>query len=323
MLSIVLPESLAAASKAAVDRPTYELKAGGTDVVDRVRHRAAAPEGVIQLRRLAGLDAIVVDEGVARIGALVTLTDVAQHPTLKERAGLLTDSAEATATPQIRAQATVGGAICQRPRCVYFRDELFDCAKKGADRCLARHGEHDDHAIFDNTVCMAPHPSTLAAALLALDATAIVRTVDGQVTPWSMEKVFTFDLMNPTVENGLPPGAVIEAVEVPLTTAQTRHRYLRASSRHLADWASAEVAVHLKLAGSQIAHARVVLGGVARTPRRAKAAEQALLRARATPRVLQKAAAATTEGATPLADNRWKVDLVRQLTLTALEEALA
>jgi xanthine dehydrogenase YagS FAD-binding subunit len=323
MLSIVLPESLAAASKVAAERPSFELKAGGTDIVDRVRHRAAAPAGVIQLRRLAGLDAVAVEDGVARVGALVTLADVAQHPTLRERAPLLVDCAEATATPQIRAQATVGGALCQRPRCPYFRDELFVCAKVGGDKCLARHGDHHDHAIFDNGSCMAPHPSTLGAALLAHDATALVRTADGQVTPWSMEKVFAFDLDNATVENGLPTGALIEAVTLPLTTAQTRHRYLRASSRHLADWASAEVAVFIKLAGAQIAEARVVLGGVARTPRRAKAAEQALKGARVTPRVLKKAAAAATEGATPLADNRWKVELVEKLTLTALEEALS
>lgn len=328
MMPIVLPSTLDAAAKAAEQRPSFELKAGGTDVVDRLRHRAAAPEGIIQLKRLAGLDAIAVEateSGAqqAKIGALVSLADVALHPALRERAPLLVACVEATATPQIRGQATVGGALCQRPRCVYFRDEQFSCAKKGGESCLARQGDHSDHAVFDNAACMAPHPSTLAAGLMAVGATVTVHRPGNKVADRSVDALFTIDLMDPTVENSLRRGSLITSVQVPLPVEPPRGAYLRASSRKLADWASAEVAVKLELHRGQVRHAAIVLGGVSRTPRRAQAAERLLNGLRPSPRGLAKVADAAAEGATPLKANAWKVDLIKSLTLTALEEALA
>lgn len=323
MVSIVFPDSAEACVRERLDRPGFEYKAGGTDVVDRLRHHAAAPRGLVHLRRVAGLDVVRPSSRGITLGAGVTLATLADHPAVQERLPLLARAAEATATPQIRAMATLGGALAQRPRCPYFRDELHACAKKGGERCLARYGDPTDHAIFDNASCMAPHPSTIGAALLALEAQLTVRVAGGEPEPWPVQRFFTVPAPDPRPDHGLPEGALIEAIDVAFPPGETRQHYLRASPRHVADWAQVEVCAVLTLAGSRITRARIVLGGVGRVPRRAAQAEAHLVTRPITPKALARAAELAVEGATPVDANRWKVGLAQSATLAALEEALS
>ena len=296
-----------------------EYKAGGTDVVDRMRRRAASPSLVVNLAWLEGLRGVDAQATTLRVGALVTLRELGLIPAVRARLPALWKANDHTATPQVRALATVGGALCQRPRCPYFRHPDFTCRKRGGDECYARVGDHHGHAIFDNRACCAPHASTLGAALLALDATLDTRTghATGTVT---VADFFDFHMGDAAAENALEWGALVEAVTVPLPARRTRQTYLRASPRHLADWPEVEVVVVLEMDGDVVTNARVVLGGVGRVPLRATASEDALTGRPLGPESIHAAAAASTLDATPLPDNAHKVTLTRNAVQAALEE---
>jgi xanthine dehydrogenase YagS FAD-binding subunit len=296
-----------------------EFKAGGTDVVDRVRRRAAPPPVVVNLSWLEGLRTVEVRRDVVKLGALVTLRELGLLPAIHDNLPALWHANDHTATPQVRALATVGGALCQRPRCPYFRHPEFTCRKRGGEECHAREGDHHAHAIFDNRVCCAPHPSTLGAALLALDATLQVRQPSGTTTV-TMGEFFDVNMGDAAVENALEGAFLVESVTVALPVKRTRQGYLRASPRHLADWPEVEVVVVLEFAGDVVGKPRVVLGGVGRVPLRAMASEEALVGKALSPAVIAAAAAAAAQDATPLEGNAHKVLLTRNAVRAALEE---
>lgn len=299
-----------------------ELHAGGTDVVDRLRHGQTHIDTLVHLRKMEDHRAITKADGLFSLGALASLHAVASDQRVQDFAPVLADAARHTATPQIRHRATVGGSLFQRPRCVYFREADFDCLKTGGPTCLAKEGDHHSHAIFQNQVCAAPHPSTLAAALMALEASvAFVKQGPKGVTEGtlSVEELFDIEAFNPVLENALPPGAFVTHVSFPARVSHRGQTYRRASARKLADWADVEVAVVLNVVAGVVSGARIILGAVGRTPIRAKASEEILKGKPLTTRTIERAAAASTTGATPLAQNTWKVDMTQSLVEDALD----
>ncbi len=303
--------------------PKAELHAGGTDVVDRLRHGQAHVDTLVHLRKVEAHREIQKVDGLFSVGALTSLHALAVDQRIRDFAPVLATAAKHTATPQIRHRATVGGALFQRPRCVYFREPTFDCLKTGGSACLAKEGDHHGHAIFQNGVCAAPHPSTLAAALMALDASvAYVAPGAGALMKegtLSVEDLFTIDLTDPRSENALPKDAFVTHVFFPARVSHRGQAYRRASARQLADWADVEVAVVLDVVSGVVSSARVVLGAVGRTPIRAKASEEILRGKPLTTRAIKRAASASTTGATPLSQNQWKVDMTQSLVEDALD----
>jgi xanthine dehydrogenase YagS FAD-binding subunit len=302
-------------------RVGVEFKAGGTDVVDRMKTCALAPLELVNLLHVPLGNNLEERDGELILGARVTLEDVATHPLVRTHFPVLQQAADHSATPQIRRMATVAGALCQRPRCVYLRHPNFLCRKEGGSECFALGGDHTTHGIFDNTACAAVHPSTLGAALLALDAVLDVRTSGETATTVSAAQFFAVQVDDPLVENTLPGGALIEAIRVPISRMTTHQGYQRASARLLADWADVEVAVVLGLDGAQITQARVVLGAVGPVPRRALRTEEALLGQTPSTALMERAAGLAADGARPLAHNTYKVPLVVGTTRAALEAA--
>src|SRR5262245_49861473 len=147
------------------------VKAGGVDLVDLMKEGIASPSRVINLRSIAGLDQIKDEAGGAKIGPLVTLATIGEHPGLLSKYTALAIAASHVATPQIRNMATLGGNLLQRPRCWYFRNQMFPCRKKGGEQCFAQEGENQYHAIFNNGLCAIVHPSGPATPLMAMGAT--------------------------------------------------------------------------------------------------------------------------------------------------------
>jgi xanthine dehydrogenase YagS FAD-binding subunit len=306
--------------------PGAELKAGGTDVLERVHRDVDAPSDLVHLGRsidATSLTGVSVDAAEqVSIGAMTTLATLAADGILARRHPLLVEAAAASATPQIRALATVGGALMQRVRCWYYRHPTLTCLRRGGGACLARDGENDNHAIFDHGSCVAVHPSTIGAALLALDASLRVRlpgSATSSVVP--MARFFDVNVWNATEDNTLPPGALIESAVIDAVPAR-RQRYVRASARELADWASVEVAVVIEVAALRVRHARIVLGAVSRAPRRAYEAEKALLGRAFDAESIALAASAATHGAKALAKNGIKIPLVENTVRAALEELI-
>lgn len=270
-------------------RPDAELRAGGTDLGPRRRAGLSTSE-IDDLRDVAGLDRI--DGG--GIGARVTLAAIASSPVVGAGWPLLALAAAETATPQVRAVATIGGNLLQKVRCAWFRDPGMPCLLRGGDVCSARGGPHPTHGLED-TPCFAPHPSTMACALTAYDVSAEVSGVQRPLAA--------------VVEGGVAAGEVLVRIGLPSPVAGERAAYRRASLRAHGDWPFVEVAVR-----RLDTEWRVVVGGVARVPRRLTGVEAAL----GTGSGPGPAAARAVEAFSPLPQTAWKVGVLVGLLQDAI-----
>jgi len=293
------------------------VKAGGVDLMDLMKERIVAPQRLVNLRTVPGLDRIEEGPEGLRMGPLVTLARLAAEPRVNERYGALARAARHAATPQIRNMATAGGNLLQRPHCWYFRQEAFPCRKKGGPTCFAQHGENAYHAIFDNHHCAAVHPSALAVALVALGARIEVTSPDGQ-REVALEPFFTSPDQNVMRENTLGPRELITQIRVPAPGDGAASFYLKQGEKESFDWPLVEVAVVLERRLGQCARASVVMGAVAHRPWRAKGAEAALVGQSINEASARAAAAAAVAGATPLADNGYKVPIARAVVRRAI-----
>lgn len=291
-------------------------RAGGTDLQHR-RALGLASGPVVDLTRLPELGAIEITPEGARIGAMVTVAQLAADPAIRRGYPGLAAAAHDLATPQIRAVATVGGNLLQRNRCWYYRSPQYTCLKKGGATCFAREGDHVFHACFDLGPCVAAHPSTVGLAMLAYDAQ--IEIAGGQRR--AIAELYG-DGSNVRGDNTLEAGAVLTAALLPPPTPGEQSAYLRVSSRALAEWPLVDVVVRLVVSGGVITTAAVTLGGVANVPLRHKAVERALLGQAPGAATWEAAAVAAREGATPLAGTRYKVDLLGPAVQDAIERAL-
>jgi len=312
------PETVAAAV-AALREPGSMPLAGGVDLLDRMKERLESPRRLVSLRKLPGLDAITVgSEGGATLGAGVTLARLAADPALRRSHAIVADAAGHAATPQLRAMATLGGNLAQRPRCWYFRSESFVCRKKGGSECFAQHGDNEPHAIFGNHVCAAPHPSTVATALLALGARVV--TTDREI---ELGRFFVAPETDVRREVDLQPGELITAVVLPPVAADVRTAYTKQVAKQSFDWPIVDVAVALSMSGATCRQATIVLGGVAPTPRRATEAERALAGVTVDAASAARAGRAAIAGATPLARNDHKLPILEVVVARSVLAAAA
>lgn len=248
-----------------------EFQAGGTDVQDRLR-RGAVRDGVTPLPATIASTRIEWQNECATIGALVRVATVAHDPKIIAAYPGLAAAAGGLATPQIRAVATVGGALLQRTRCWYFRDPEVSCFKSGGTACPARDGDHTFGVCFDWSACVWPHPSTLGAALLAYDAT-VTCAPGGTITTADLFG----DGVDPTRDHTIADGQVLTHVTLGPPVPGERAAYVRIIGRKLAEWPLVEAVVRLVIDGDRIAFARIGLGGVATVPMRLTDLERALV----------------------------------------------
>ncbi|MFQ5807384.1 MAG: FAD binding domain-containing protein [Phycisphaerae bacterium] len=320
----VTAESFAAATTFLADRPAGDtlVKAGGIDVLDRLKERLETPKRLLNLR-----DAMGPGNRIAEIGqhgidivlsATTTLAAIANHTAIRQRYPALAQAAEHAATPQIRNVATLGGNLCQKPRCWYYRSRDYDCLKKGGATCYAVHGDNRYHAIFGAGACHIVHPSSLAVPLLAYDAW--LRLLKHEAGKLHQRKVSLDDFFrvpaNPQQdENVLEPGELIFEVFLPFQkNLRPRSAYVELREKQSFDWPMVSCAVNL----NDGAKPRVVLGAVAPIPWRLKRVEALLADQKLTDALGDKAKAVATRDANPMSLNRYKV----QLAGVALERAL-
>lgn len=268
---IALPKTAADAVALLAGRPDAVVRAGGTDLAD-LRHRGLRRGPTVDLRDAAGLsDITVTADGGVRLGARVSLHTLATDARLRASYPGLAQAAGGLATPQIREVATLAGSLLQDVRCWYYRDPASVCLKKGGSRCLAREGDALQHACYDLGACIAPHPSTMAMALLALDATLEVEGGE----PRGMA-AFLGAGTDPRRTHALPDGAVVTGVSVPAPAVGARSAYKRTIQRSRAEWPLVEAFVQIEAKGGKIARSRVAVGGVANRPLRLPEVEAAL-----------------------------------------------
>ena len=294
--------------------------AGGQDLLTTMKDYSTRPTRVVNLKTIRGLNLI---QGNARqgltIGALVTLSQLEENPVVRASFPGLAEAAHSIATPQIRNLGTVGGNLCQRPRCWYFRLEEVVCLKKGGSECYAATGENKYNAIFGGGPSYIVHPSDLAPMLLALGASVSVTGADGKrVIP--LDKFFTLPSEGSIRrENVLKNDEIITQINVPASSFASHSTYLKFKERESLDFALASVAAAVQLgAGKTVSQARLVLGGVAPIPWRVPEAEQFLIGKALNSDVLKETARLALAGAHPLEKNAYKIPLTQTLVRRAL-----
>jgi xanthine dehydrogenase YagS FAD-binding subunit len=304
------------------ERP--QVLAGGQDLITVLQDGLQRPSRIVNLKGVPHLDTIEDKRQALSVGALVTLTQLAENKTVRERFPGLVEAALSVGSPQIRNLGTVGGNLCQRPRCWYFRLEGVPCLKRGGSECFAATGENKYNAILGGGPSWIVHPSDLAPMLVALGASVTIFGPKGERTI-PLQEFFTLPSDGPILrENVLAAGEIVTRVSVPYSPVARRSTYLKFRERESFDFAMASVAaaVHLGSDG-RIAEARVVLGGVAPIPWRTPKAEAHLRGKAPNAATLAEAAELALAGAEPLEQNAYKVPLTQTLVRRALAAVAA
>jgi xanthine dehydrogenase YagS FAD-binding subunit len=323
--SNVNPKTVSEAVKL-LQQSNTTIVGGGSDLLGMVKERLVTPDVLVNLKGIPGLDKATETGGEVRIGALMTLTEVSQNPIIRSRYTVLADAAGIVGTPQIRNAGTLGGNVCQRPWCWYFRNS-FPCYKNGGKTCFSVTGENEFHAIFGGGPSYIVHPSDTAPALMALDAKFRIAGPAGErIIPAA--DFFALPKKDPSKENVLAHDEVLVAVHLPAASRGLRSTYHKELDRE--SWTHAVVSVAIALEINMDKNqgtcrtARVVLGGVAPIPWRLPKVEAMLAGQRITPELAAKAGEAAIEGAQPLAKNKYKLPLTKAIvkrTLASLASA--
>jgi xanthine dehydrogenase YagS FAD-binding subunit len=292
-----------------------EFRASGTDLSER-RRSGVSRGPLVDIVPTSDMIGIAWDAaGSARIGASTSIAAIAADARVAAAYPGVVAAAGGLATPQIRHLATLGGNLAQRSRCWYYRNPYIACLKKGSDRCPAREGNHFYGVVFDLGPCVAPHPSTMATALLAYEAKVATNQREGL----SIEQLLG-DASNGAADHALGAGEMIEAVELPPPLAGEHAAYRRAISRAYAEWPLVEVVARVVIERGAFQDVRLAAGGVAPVPIRLSAAEGAAQGSAAAPATIAAAALAATEGAKPLPMTGYKLDLLAGLVQDLLEQ---
>jgi len=291
--------------------------AGGTDLLGCLRDRVFGADTLVSIGRIESLRGIEpTGDGGLRIGALTTIAEIAASDVVRERYPGLAQAAASVASPQLRNQATLGGNLCQRPRCWYYRGE-FHCARKGGDLCYAFDGENRYHAVFGGAGCFIVHPSDTAPALISLRGVVRILGDEGE-RGIPLERFFVLPEQDLHHENVLRQGELVTEVLLPAPGPGLSSSYRKIRERGAWDFALASVAAAVRREGGVVREARLVLGGVAPAPWRSQEAERAIVGAPLTAETAARAGVAAAQGAQPLEQNGYKVELVR----AAVEESL-
>lgn len=296
-----------------------DILAGGTDLLSLLKDYIHTPTRVVNIKGIKELEGIQKTAAGLRIGALVTLEELLGNTDVRAEYPALAAAARGVTSPQIRTMGTIGGDLCQRPRCWYFRLGYGLLAKDKDGRALVPDGENRYHAIFGSGPAYFVSASSFGPPLIALGAKVkLVGPSGARELP--VEKFFVTPQNDTAREIALLPNEILTEIIVP-PAAGVRNATYEVRQRETLDWPLATASVALKMKGTAVGSARVVLGHVAPTPWVAAQAEKVLAGKALRPDVIEKAAEAAVAGAKPLSQNGYKVQLARVAVKRALQEA--
>ena len=290
--------------------------AGGTNLIDLMKHEIEVPDRLLDISRLALETIEDSDDGSLQVGALVTNTALASDPRVRQTWPLL------SATPQLRNRATTGGNLLQRTRCYYFYDTARPCNKRNpGEGCSALEGQNRIHAILGaSDQCIATHPSDMAVAMVALDASLTLRAADGRERELPVEALHRLPGDRPEQDTVLEPEELILGVSLP-APPPGRQLYRKVRDRSSYAFALVSVAVILEVVEGQVENVRIAFGGIAHKPWRAHKAEAALLNKAATEANFRLAAEAELADARGYGENDFKIPLARRTLIATLRDA--
>jgi len=292
--------------------------AGGMDSFDWLKDRTKRPSVVVDLSQIKELRGIKEANGGLEIGAMTPLTEVAHHPAVKEKFGLLMEAASLVASPQIRNQGTIGGNVSQDTRCWYYRSG-WSCYRAGGNICYADTPTaiNREHAILEQDRCVAVSPSDTAPALVALDAQMVIKSRGGERVV-NAEDYFIGPAIDITRMTVLRPGELLTAIRIPATWAGAQFYFEKVRDRNVWDFPLVNVASAIKYAGNTIQQARIAVGAVAARPLRLTAVETAIAGKPRTEDTAAMAGQLAIDGAVPLRYNAYKIPLMRNLVKRAI-----
>ena len=292
--------------------------AGGSDLLDWMKSGLPGPELLVSLEAIPALRGVHAEGKELAIGATSRLAELAADPRLAARAPALAQACAGVGSPQIRAVATLGGNLLQRPRCWYLRSG-FPCLKNGGDRCYAMTGRNDYHAIFAAGPSAIVHPSDAAVALSALGARVRLRGPLGR-REIPIDDLFRLPSRQLEREHALEPADILEEIVLPEPAKRERSGFLKARERALFDFSLASASCWMRLDGLRCLQVRLTLGSVAPIPWRARQAEEFLTGRMIDAAAAGEAARLALQGAEPLEHNAWKVPLTRNLVRNVVLE---
>ena len=318
-LSYARPSDVDSAIATVREHRDSAFLAGGTTEVDLVRQNVLRPGLLVDINDLPLRHVEDLPEGGLRIGALARMSDVAQAAGVLQRFPVISQALLLGASAQLRNMASMGGNLCQRVRCSYFRDATSPCNKRDpGSGCAALDGFNRGHAILGTSdTCIATHPSDVAVALVALDAVVHMRGPGGE-RAIPVDDFFLLPGNSPEREHPLEHGELIVAIEVPATPTARRSIYLKFRDRESYEFALVSVAAAVRIHDGTIADVRLALGGVGTKPWRARRAEASLLGQRAGEATFAEAASQELAMATPRPLNAFKVELSQRAIVRAL-----
>jgi xanthine dehydrogenase YagS FAD-binding subunit len=316
---LLQPSSIADAQKLLEQqgRDAWVL-AGGMDSFDWLKDRIKKPKVVVDLSGVAELKGIRATSDGIEIGAMTTLTEVIQHPVIKEKYTLLADSAELVASPQIRNQGTIGGNVSQDARCWYYRAG-WPCYRAGGNICYADtpEGRNREHAILHAERCVAVNPSDTAPALIAVDAKFVIRTPKGERVI-DAEDYFVGPDIDITSLHVLKPGELLTAIRIPSAWADAKFYFEKVRDRNVWDFPLLNVASAMVVSNGAIERIRIAVNAAAARPLRLKAVEDAVRGKPANAATGEMAGKLAVRGAVPLQFNAYKIPMMRNLVKRAI-----
>jgi xanthine dehydrogenase YagS FAD-binding subunit len=294
------------------------VMAGGLDSFDWLKDRIKKPKVLVDLSGVDELKGIRSSSDGIEIGAMTTLTEIANHPLIQKNYGVLAEAVQVVASPQIRNQGTLGGNVSQDVRCWYYRGG-WPCYRAGGNICYADTpvGRNREHAIFGANRCVAVHPSDSVPALIALDAKFVVRTPQGERVV-DAEDYFVGPEDDITRINMLGPGDLLTAIRIPGDWAGAKFYFEKVRDRNVWDFPLMNVASAIKLSGGNIQDIRIAVNAAAPRPMRLKSVEDAVRGRPADPSTGEMAGKIAVQGAVPLQFNAYKIPLMRNLVKRAI-----
>ncbi len=297
-----------------------KVMAGGLDLVGELKEHLVEPERVISIGDIQDLNYITYGNGLLRIGATTTISQIANMPEMKRYQTALAEAAASVGSMQIRNIGTLGGNLCQRPRCWYYRGEYFKCLKKGGAVCFSLTGKNKYNAILGGGPSYIVHPSDCAPALIALNAKVKLQGPEGE-REMPLEDFFELPTQNLLYENVLKANEIV--TEVSIADHGMKSTYVKFRERDGYDWALSAAAVAMDLDGRKCSKANIILGGVAPIPWRAEKAEALLNGKTITEDLAAQAGEAAVDGAEPMSENGFKVPLTKNLVKQAIMKLVA
>jgi xanthine dehydrogenase YagS FAD-binding subunit len=291
-----------------------QVLAGGTDLISMMKDFVVSPKRVVNIKGISELGGISKTATGVRIGAAVTFDDLSMHPLIRAEFPSLVTAALGVASPQIRNMGTAGGDLCQRPRCWYFRGGHGLLALKDG-KSLVPNGENKYHAIFGANPAYFVSASSLGPALAALGAHVKIASPGGARTV-AVEKFFVTPTSDTQREIDLHPNEIVTEILIP--TATTKNATYEVREKLALDWPLATASVALKMSGSKVASARIVMGHVAPIPWTAAGAEKSLIGKTIDEATAEKAGEEAVQGAQPLSQNGYKIQLAKVSVKRAL-----